>query len=184
MNRRQVSELLEKIQAYRQSFMITETLIKEWSRILEPYDPIDVDYRLDQFLKDGENFGRYPDVYNLTKNLKTLAEKSNEGTCNVICPHCKTAIDIFKFENHYHRCSSAKYLCDMSVKYFQKEISIKELVEMSDKEFDDYYYKFCNQVFDQVERGLQKHTLKNVILTGAGMEPELNLEIISKELVS
>ena len=119
MNRRQVSELLEKIQAYRQSFMITETLIKEWCRILEPYDAIDVDYRLDQFLKNGENFGRYPDVYNLIKNLKTLAEKSEQGTYNVICQYCGNAVDIYKFDNHYHRCSSAKYLCDMSLKYFK-----------------------------------------------------------------
>ena len=75
MSRKEVSDLLEKIQAYRQSFLITNAVINEWNRILEPYDYDDVNKKLDEYFKNGDNFGKYPDVYYLTKYLKSHDEK-------------------------------------------------------------------------------------------------------------
>ena len=75
MSRKEVSDLLEKIQAYRQSFLITNAVINEWNRVLEQYDYEDVDKKLDDFFKNGDNFGRYPDVYYLTKYLKKNRRK-------------------------------------------------------------------------------------------------------------
>ena len=59
MSRKEVSDLLEKIQAYRQSFLITNAVINEWNRVLEPYDYDDVNKKLDEYFKNGDNFGKY-----------------------------------------------------------------------------------------------------------------------------
>ena len=58
MDRRQVGDILEKIQIHRQSFLITKPVLNEWTRVLEPYDFEDVDKKLDDYFKDSENFGR------------------------------------------------------------------------------------------------------------------------------
>mgnify|MGYP000193857653 CR=1 FL=1 len=50
MTREEVKSIVDKIQVYRQTFLITNNVYQEWNRILEPYDYGDVDNKLNEFL--------------------------------------------------------------------------------------------------------------------------------------
>ena len=58
MTRTETKQIVDKIQVYRQSFLITNNVYQEWFRILESYDYEDVDKKLDEFFQNGDNFGR------------------------------------------------------------------------------------------------------------------------------
>lgn len=182
MSRKEVTSLLEKIQAYRQSFLITNTVFDEWFRILEPYDCEDVNQKLDEYFKNGDNFGRYPDVYYLTKYLKRIDEKLKTGIAYVRCQVCHELIDNTEYEKHFDKCSSIDYLCRMSEKYFNKRLNKQKMYDSSEKQFDDYYWKFCERLLDVLPDSLEKHTLKNSILSHYGHDIECGLNEISKEM--
>ena len=180
MSRKEVSDLLEKIQAYRQSFLITDAVIHEWNRVLEPYDYDDVDKKLDEYFKNGDNFGKYPDVYYLIKFLKKHDEKLKQGVIYVRCQICKKNIDDTEYKEHYEKCSSIDYLCKMSEKYFDKKLNREKLLNASTNDFKKYYWEFCEKLYDKMEdSNLLKYSLKNAILTHNGFEPEYSL----KELI-
>lgn len=177
MSRKEVTDLLEKIQAYRQSFLITKTVISEWNRILEPYDYEDVDKKLDEYFKNGDNFGKYPDVYYLIKYLKKQDEKLKVGINYARCHLCQRLIDCTEFNEHYDRCSSVDYICRMSEKYFNKKLNKEKLLNANKNEFEKYYWDFCDKLYDKMEdNNLLKHSLKNSILTHNGFEPEYSLK--------
>lgn len=177
MSRKEVSNLLEKIQAYRQSFLITDTLIHEWERILEPYDYDDVNRKLDEYFKNGDNFGRYPDVYYLTKHLKKSEDKLKTGVNYVRCHLCQKLVDYTEFNNHYERCSSTEYLCKMSEKYFSKKLNREKLVVADREQFEKYYWEFCKKLHEKIDNNeFIRHSLKNAILTHDGFEPEYSLK--------
>ena len=49
MTRAETKQIVDKIQVYRQSFLITNNVYQEWFRVLESYDYEDVDKKLDDF---------------------------------------------------------------------------------------------------------------------------------------
>nr|DAW91333.1 MAG TPA: Loader and inhibitor of phage G40P [Bacteriophage sp.] len=183
MSRKEVSDLLEKIQAYRQSFLITNAVINEWNRVLEPYDYEDVDKKLDDFFKNGDNFGRYPDVYYLTKYLKKIEEKLKDGVNYVRCQMCQASIDLSEYNKHYDRCLSTDFLCKMSEKYFQKKLNRGKLMSSDKTTFDNYYWEFCEKLYEKItDNDALKSGLKNSILTHSGYEPECTLSEVIKEI--
>ena len=182
MSRKEVTDLLEKIQAYRQSFLITNVLINEWCRILEPYDYLDVDKKLDEYFQNGDNFGRYPDVYYLTKYLKKHDEKLKIGINYARCQICGDLIDIQEYDNHFEKCNSVDYLCRMSKKYYNKNLNRQKMMSSDKKEFEKYYWNFCEKLVDEMDNNFQKHLLENSILTHYGHDPKYSLNDISKEM--
>lgn len=177
MSRKEVTDLLDKIQAYRQSFLITNAVLNEWSRILEPYDYEDVDKKLDEYFKNGDNFGKYPDVYYLTKYLKKHDEKLKIGVNYINCHLCGKLIDLTKFNEHYERCSSVDYIVRMYKKYYDKNLNEQKLWDLSKEEFDKKYWNFCEKLYERMEdTDRLKHGLKNAILTHYGHDPEYSLE--------
>lgn len=182
MNRRETSDLLEKIQAYRQSFLITDAVISEWNKVLEPYDYEDVDKKLDEYFRNGDNFGRYPDVYYLTKYLKKKSEKMQSGHNYVRCHLCGNQVDLAAYDSHFDRCSSVDYVCQMSLKTYGKKLNRAKMMEANKEDFEKYYWKFCEKLVDNVPDKQNKHFLKNSILTHSGFTPELNLNEVLKEV--
>ncbi len=177
MSRKEVSDLLEKIQAYRQSFLITNAVINEWNRVLEPYDYDDVNKKLDEYFKNGDNFGKYPDVYYLTKYLKSHDEKIKADGIVIRCQICGQVVNVDNYNEHYDRCSSTEYLCNMSEKYFNKKLNKEKLAKANKSEFDKYYWDFCNKLYDHIDKNdILKRSLKNSILTHKGLEPEYEVE--------
>ena len=177
MSRKEVSDLLEKIQAYRQSFLITNAVINEWNRVLEPYDYDDVNKKLDEYFKNGDNFGKYPDVYYLIKYLKSYDEKIKTNGIGARCQICDRIVNIDNYNEHYDRCSSTEYLCNMSEKYFNRKLNKEKLLGANREEFEKYYWEFCKKLYEKIDDNeLIKHSLKNAILTHDGFEPEYSLK--------
>lgn len=182
MERKQVDKLLNKIIAFRQSFNITDNLFSEWCKILEPYSYEDVDKKLDEYFKDGDNFGRYPDAYYLTRYLKTEEEKSNTQEIKARCSICGKEMPYNDLEEHFDRCSSVDYVCTMSEKYMNKKLDKEKLFALSKSEFDKKYWEFCLILYDKMPDGLLKHCLENALLTHKGQKPRYTLEEIEKEI--
>ena len=182
MDRKQVSEVLERIQANRQSFLITNAVLDEWCNVLAPYDYYDVMEKLTEYFKDSDNFGRYPDVYYLTKFLKTIEEKQTASIPHTLCQICGQAIKYEDYKKHYERCSSIDYISTMSDRYLDKKLSREKLLEADDSTFDKYYYSTCYKIYNKMPDGFPKHLLQNVLLTYEGHEPNYDLDDVVKEM--
>lgn len=182
MERKDVSYLLERIQANRQSFLITNAVLDEWSKVLEPYDYFDLNKKLDEYFRDGENFGKYPDVYYLIKYLKTNEEKKIENVPYVICQNCRDKVKYEDYKSHYDRCSSVCYLIEMSKRYLNKELNKQKLFAADFKSFDKYYYSTCKLIYNQMPEGFPKHLLENVLLSYEGKKINYGLEKLKGEI--
>lgn len=176
-------QIVDKIKIYRPNFggqfdkSGFDKLKLEWFRVLEPYDYDDVNRKLDEYFKNGDNFGKYPDVYYLIKYLKSHDEKIKTNGIGVRCQICGRIVSADNYDEHYDRCNSVEYLCNMSEKYFSKKLSKEKLTKASKSEFDKYYWDFCNKLYDHIDEGnILKHSLKNSILTYKGFEPEYEVE--------
>lgn len=174
----ETTKIVDKVKAFRQSFSIYPNLYREWHNVLQNYEYEDVDKKLDEYLKDGDNFGKYPDAYYLVKYLQTIDDKQRVGTNYVSCQFCGKNIELALFDEHYDRCSSVDYVCRMSEKHFNKKLSAEKLREMDKKEFEKNYWNFCDKLYDILPDDIHKHTLKNAILTHHGYEPELTVSEI------
>lgn len=182
MTREESCEIVDKVQVHRQSFLITNSVYQEWFKVLEPYDYEDVDRKLDEYFRNGDNFGRYPDVYYLTKYLKKQSEKLQSGNEYVRCQLCQKIIDLATYDKHFDRCNSTTYLCKMSLEKYNKKLNREKLMEAPKDEFEKYYWQFCEKLVDDTSDVSMNHSLKNAILTHNGFEPELNFEEIMKEV--
>lgn len=182
MTRQESISIVDKIQVYRQSFLITNRVYEEWFKVLEPYDYEDVDRKLDEYFRDSDNFGRYPDVYYLTKYLKTIEQKKDDSILHVNCQLCNRKIKYEDYKKHYERCSSADYIVEMAKRYFNQNLSKDKMLESSEKKFQSCYYSFCKKLYEVMPDGFPKHLLENVLLTYEGKEPNLNLQDIAKEI--
>lgn len=175
-------QIVDKIKIYRPNFggqfdkSGFDKLKLEWFRVLEPYDYDDVNRKLDEYFKNGDNFGKYPDVYYLIKYLKTKEQKLIQDKIYAICPFCKSKENPEDYQIHYHKCSSIQYLIDVSKKYFCKDLSRSKLIQMPETDFDKFYWKICDLLSEKIQDGNLKHSLENAILTHKGLTPKYDLE--------
>lgn len=155
----ETSKLLNKVQVYRQSFLITKFVIEEWNRILEPYDYDDVNKNLDEFFKDGDNYGRYPEAYQLIKGLIKIEDKGKTVDYRVYCTYCNKPLSMSQFSEHTRRCSSVRYLFDMSKKYLGKTLDKAKLYNMAEEEFDKTYNAICRKLLDEMPNCIEKRLI-------------------------
>lgn len=182
MDKIEVNKLIDKIQAFRQSFMKSKSLIEEWCKVLEPYRYEDVDKKLDEYFKDATNFGQYPDAYYLTKYLKTEEELSKTQEIKGRCSLCGKEMSYNELEEHYDRCSSIDYVYREARKYLHKTFDKDKMWEMDKQTFDKLYWKVCDELFKVMPNCLQRKCLENAILTHQGKEIKYTAEEIAKEL--
>ncbi len=114
----ETKKVIQKIKTFRPFFQTGNSsseeinFRKEWHRVLESYDYEDVDRKLNEYFKDGDNVGRIPDAYYLVKFLKTHEEKQQAGgtTDTRIRPYCRM-IRVFLIEsevNYYGNFRNVK----------------------------------------------------------------------------
>ncbi len=183
-----VSKIVDKVRIYRTSFGSQfdkaglSKLKVEWHRVLEPYDYDDVNRKLDEFFKDGNNYAKYPDPYGLVKFLTKHADKLKIGHQYVRCNLCGSLIDYEYYDTHYDRCSSVNYIYKMSLKYFGKKLNKEKMMEADKKLFEDYYLNFCQNLLPIVNSGIEKHLIENTIRILQGKEPSTDFKEVRMEL--
>lgn len=165
----EVGNLLDKIKLYRPYFAghLDKTgltrLKQEWFEKLEPYDSEDINEKLDEFLKDGDNLSKQPDVYQLIKHCKTIKDKKNFCGYTTSCKFCGRWFDMNEVHDHEDRCRSIKYIGKLYSKFFpERELPLKDLYNMSKQEFDVNYEKILDVIYPKLE-GKEKDDMKNVI---------------------
>lgn len=183
MSRDEVIKLLDKIKAYRQKFEINEVVMDEWYNRLEPYDYEDVLAKLNEYLSDLTNQGKYPDPIYLTKFLKTRYQKENTKEPTIVCSYCLKPIKYLEYKAHSERCSSVEWLCDKSKHYFLKKLDKKKLFEMDAVTFDKFYYEFSKKLYPRLPEGsLQQKVLDNVIKSYEGKPIGYSIEDLQNAL--
>lgn len=176
MEKLEVNKLIEKIMVFRQSFLKTKNTLDEWFKILEPYDYSDVEKKLDEYFKESNNFGQYPDPYYLIRNLTTISEKEKYREVTIICQICGEKVSHGAYEKHFDRCSSIDYICNMSERFYNKKLDKKELYQMQSDKFDKAYWNFCENLFNKIPDGLEKRALENALLTHKGRKSRFDIE--------
>lgn len=185
----QTSDLVDKIKIHRPMFVshLDKTSLTkfkvEWHKILEPYVFQDVSEKLDEYFRDTNNFGRYPDAYYLTKYLSTEEQKERAGTILVRCQECQKIVDLNDYERHYSRCSSVRYIARMREKYFNKTTDIEKLQELDQEKFDEVYEAFIRQSQAVCTDEQEKRCIDNLVRMYDGesplYEPKINYGRIS-----
>lgn len=164
MNKAEVRNLLKKIQSNYPSFLMSEDKLEEWHKELKDYDCEDVLNRVDEHFR-SEKYGRQePRVYLLTKGLVKTKNKAKRKGIKIRCNICCEVVLLNEFDNHFDRCSSVKYLNDQNKKYFDKEIDKEKYMNMSDKEFNYKYDKFCEYILENTKSPKEREALENYFL--------------------
>lgn len=184
MNLEQIDDLLARIKIHRPFFMKDMKkeeqilLKKEWYKVLINYDNSEVNFELDEYLKDPSNDSKIPAVYNLISNLKKIANKNVDYEPRVYCKICNANIGLKNYQKHHDRCSSIEYLSKMSFKYLNMKLRKEELRRLSDEEFEKLYWECCNSLLKRIENPIELHFLKNSIAAHEGKELDLDLSMI------
>ncbi len=184
MNLEQIDDLLARIKIHRPYFMKDMKkeeqilLKKEWYKVLINYDNSEVNFELNEYLKDPSNDSKIPAVYNLVSNLKKIANKNVDYEPRVYCKICNANIGLKNYQKHHDRCSSIEYLSKMALKYLNMKLRKEELRNLSDEEFEKLYWECCNSLLKRIENPIELHFLKNSIAAHEGKELNLDLSMI------
>ena len=179
MDRLETQKLLNKITIFRQSFLIQKNTVDEWFKVLEPYEYKDVDKKLDDYFRETNNFGQYPDPYFLTKSLSMISEKEKYRNATVRCQICGDIVSHSEYDNHFSKCSSSEYVCDMSRRFFGKELNRQELKKLPNEKFENAYWNFCEKLNEKMEAGLEKRILENALLQHKGIKTQFSVNEVN-----
>lgn len=174
MTKTEVIHFLEKIKAYYQHFVIEDYVVNEWADKLKKYDINDVYRKFDEHLQ-GEYKNDVPKLHFITRYLKTPQEKTNSKVYKVKCDLCGKSMNYEQLKLHISRHNSVSYIKSRE-KYIGRIFNEEKLFEMNQEDFDNLYNKFIEQLYDAMPDKKEKHRLKNIILSSAGMPVEFELE--------
>lgn len=161
--------IIRKIKTFRPFFQTGNgpreeaEFLREWHKVLEPYEHSDVDRKLVEYFRDGDNIGKIPDVYYITKYLKTHSEKQSSSGIWVRCPLCQKELAQNSFDSHYDRCSSVNYIYKKTEQYFNQTLDKRRLFEMPQDEFDKRYLDFLNKLLPKVSDLEEKTRLEKIV---------------------
>lgn len=177
MDRTQVRNLVNNISKYRPDLKMDNYVIEEYIKVLEPYSNDDVRHRAEELLSAGKDY--YINPYLLVRGLYKEAEKDTEITGKVICPDCGRYFTVKDIEDHTARHNSIKYLNWGYKKFLGREMKVtnEQLMNMSEKEFDDNYYKSLEKFLTLAQSGSMEYKgIKNVLDTKNGKPATFKLE--------
>lgn len=115
MNKTETSKLLNKIKGYYNSqFFVDDYVIDAWVESLKPYEYIDAEEHLKQYLKD------YPEIpprpHTFKNGLYTPEEKESMKNTNytIQCNLCGRWMNLQDYDAHYEKCLDIQYLLDVA----------------------------------------------------------------------
>ena len=164
----EAKQVIRKIKTFRPFFQTgngsreESEFLKEWYKVLEPYEFADVEQKLMEYFKDGENIGKIPDVFYITKHLKSHAEKRCAQGLWIRCPWCQEEVASPLFEEHYDRCLSVTFICKNAKTKFNQVVDPKKLISLPKEEFDKKYLIFIEKLIGKVTDIEEKDRLMRI----------------------
>ena len=177
----ETKQVIQKIKTFRPFFQTGNSSAeeinfrKEWHKVLEPYDFEDVDRKLIEYFKDGDNIGKIPDAFYLTKYLKTHDSKRNSQGIWIKCQLCQEEMSLEEYDNHYERCASVEYICKQSIRVFGQRLNRNQMMNLSQKDFDKRYIYFLYQLQAKTKDFDEKTRLEKIIKLLEGKNGKMTL---------
>lgn len=115
MNKIETSKLLNKIKGYyNNQFFVDEYVIDAWVESLKPYEYVDAEDHLKQYLKDYPETPPKPHIFK--KGLYTREEKEQMKNNNytIQCNLCGRWMNLINYDRHYDKCLDIQYLVDIA----------------------------------------------------------------------
>lgn len=179
MERLDTIRLIDFIVIHRPNFVVRmgdkiyKDTVNEWTRVAGEYDYEDVFNNTENFLKDPNNYGKDPSIYQLIRGLLTIKDKETNSKGRCACQFCGRWFNRLEVYDHEDRCRSVKYLKRLYKKYFKRELEdIEGLYRMPNDDFDKAYIFVLEKALPYMTDLTEKRGVTNVIETYYGREPK------------
>lgn len=174
----ETTKIMERIKQHYQDFIIDDYKIEEWHNELSKYDFKEVNDKLDQHMR-SEQYGQYiPKLFFLTRNLKTLQQKSEKKEYIVICPFCKTYVNFDRFDSHRERCSSVDFIQEQCERFNLKSIDKNYYRKMPQEQFEEFYNKLLKFIESKTDDTKELNRLMAIKQSRFGQKVQFNFEDI------
>lgn len=160
MTKEQVKELLNILNNNYNNFINEnnyESILTTWLNELCQYDYNDVLERTKELLSKSEFQMKQPTLYHIVAPLTKVNDKVDFTKMVFYCPRCKKAFnDEIIMDKHTDRCRSIDYVIRETKKWFNKDITRKELFQMNEKEFEERYDKLLRYIMEHTTNEEEK----------------------------
>ena len=156
MNVEQVNDLLEYISiSYKTE--IPTSMLYSWLDVLQAYDYEEVKQSLDEAMAEERFQTRPPQSQYIVRNLVKKYDKVNYKEQVVYCPICRRPLNQPQYDEHFNRCSSVEYILNQCKRFnIQCRYSKKELYEMKEIDFEEYYNTILKYVMNHTTDASEK----------------------------
>lgn len=148
MNVNDVTELIDYLSTCYKSEYPT-SMIYSWLDVLQEYDIEDVKQSLDEAMAEDRFQRTPPQAQYIVRNLVKKYDKVNYKEQVVYCPICRRPLNQPQYDAHFDRCSSVDYILNQCKRFnTQCRYSKKELYEMTNEDFEEYYVTILKYVMN------------------------------------
>lgn len=149
MNKEEVLDLFEFLNMNYPNFESSSEKINVWLNELQMYDAEDIKRNLKELMAEDLYSKTPPLLSRIIRGLTPKNEKVDFTKTIYFCSRCNKAFNSKeKCDEHFDRCSSVDYVIRETKKWFKKELTRKELFNMSDEEFQEKYKKMLLWIHD------------------------------------
>lgn len=157
MTREEVLDLFEFLNLNYPTFESSPERINAWLNELQMYDTEDVKKNLKDLMAEDLYSKTPPLLSRIIRGLTPKNEKLNFTEIVYFCQRCHKGFNSKEeCDIHFDRCLSIDYVIRESRKWFKKELTRKELFEMSDEEFKKRYNKLLYWLYENTQDESEK----------------------------
>lgn len=115
MTKNETNKLTNKIKGYYNSqFFVDDYVLDAWYETMKPYDLVDAEEHLKEYLKDFPE--QPPKPHTFIRGLYTPEEKDRirNQKFTVECNLCHRWMSVYEYDEHYGKCLDINYLVNIS----------------------------------------------------------------------
>lgn len=160
MTELEVNDLLEYMSLFYK-IKINDKMINAWLNTLHQYDCEEVKKSLDEAMSE-ERFQREPpQAQYLVRGLVKKYDKVDYSKQVIYCQICNRPLNQGDYDRHFDRCSSIEYILNQCKRFNAPcSYSKKELFEMLDESFEEYYKKILRYVQEHTTDKSEKQRIE------------------------
>lgn len=157
MTKEQVLDLLDFLELSYSNFKTKEGMLDAWYNELQMYDEADVKINLKHYMGEERFQNNPPLVALLIRGLTPKKEKVDFSKVVYFCQRCHKAYNNKEdLDKHFDRCSSVDFVIRETKKWSKKDLTRKELFEMSDDEFEKKYNELLLWIYNHTDDEAEK----------------------------